>query len=55
MIQAAMASAMKPAGESSASYAAKVHVNPANLDFIDQHRADLKALQKKYASSESSE
>ena len=55
MIQAAMAAAFKPAGENSAGYAAKVHVNPANLDFIEQHKADLEALQKKYAGSESSE
>lgn len=55
MIQASMAAAMKPAGENSAAYAAKVHVNPANLDFINQHKDEFAALQKKYKSLESSD
>lgn len=48
IMQAAMASSMKPANESDADYAAKTHINPANLAFFRDHKDELDALKSKY-------
>ncbi len=47
LIQAAMAFSMKPADEPDARYAAKVQMNPANLAFVRDHQAEIKAMQAK--------
>ena len=49
LLQAGMASAMKPANEPEGQYAAKVHMNPANLVFVREHKAELDALGKSSA------
>ena len=53
-MQSAMASALSKPGPDRAKRAAEAHVNPANLDFIDQHHTELEAIQKKMAAASSS-
>jgi hypothetical protein len=45
LVQSAFAFAAKQSG---AKLATDNHVNPANITFIEQHKAELEALQKKY-------
>lgn len=48
-IQTAFASAMlKQPGVDRAKMIADAHINPANIAFVEQHQADLQALQQRY-------
>lgn len=47
VFQSAFAEAAKQAGADPAKLASKAHVNPANLTFVEQHKAELDAMQKK--------
>lgn len=47
LFQAAMGSALAPPGPDREKKAAEAGVNPANLDFVDKHKAELEALQAK--------
>ena len=45
LAQSAMAVASKPIDQGDTEYAAHLHLNPANLTFIRNHQAELKAMQ----------
>jgi hypothetical protein len=47
LFQAAMARALAPPGPERAEKAREANVNPANLDFIEKHKAEIEALQAK--------
>jgi hypothetical protein len=47
--QATFAEAAKKAGADPAKLASDAHVNPANLTFVEQHKAELDAMQKKFS------
>lgn len=47
LLQAALGSAMIPPGPDRAKKALEANINPANLDFVDKHKAELEALQAK--------
>ena len=49
----AMAEGAKQQGADPAKLASEAHVNPANLAFIEQHKAELDELQKKYGIGQS--
>ena len=42
-----MASAIAPPGPDRTKKALEANVNPANLDFVEKHKAELEALQAK--------
>lgn len=44
-MQSVVAVASKPIDQGDREYAAKVHLNPANLAFMRDHRSELKAIQ----------
>jgi hypothetical protein len=48
LFQSMMALAGKQAGADPAKLAADAHINPDNITFVEQHRAELEELQKKY-------
>lgn len=52
LFQAAMASAIAPPGPDRAKKALEANINPANLDFVDKHKAELESLQAKNAPKE---
>ena len=52
LFQAVMASAIAPPGPDRAKKAAEANINPANLDFVDKHKAELEALQAKNVSKD---
>ncbi|HEX6773904.1 MAG TPA: hypothetical protein VF126_17845 [Acidobacteriaceae bacterium] len=47
VFQAAFAEAAKQAGADPAKLASDAHVNPANLTFVEQHKAELDAMKAK--------
>lgn len=47
LFQAALVSAMVPPGPERTKKALEANVNPANLDFVDKHKAEIEALQAK--------
>jgi DNA repair ATPase RecN len=49
----AIAEGAKQQGADPAKLASEAHVNPANLAFIEQHKAELDELQKKYGLGQS--
>lgn len=49
VFQSAFAEAAKQAGADPAKLASDAHVNPANLTFVEQHKAELDAMQKKFS------
>jgi hypothetical protein len=51
IFQAAFAEAAKQAGADPAKLASDAHVNPANLTFVEQHKAELDAMQKKFSAA----
>jgi hypothetical protein len=53
--QATFAEAAKKAGADPAKLASDAHVNPANLTFVEQHKAELDAMQKKFSEAGSSD
>ena len=53
LLQAAMGSAIAPPGPDREKKAREANINPANLDFIDKHKAELEALQTKNVKAES--
>lgn len=55
LFQAAFASGAKQAGADPAKLASDAHVNLANIAFVEQHKAEFEALQKKMAPAEKSD
>ena len=55
IFQSAFAEAAKQAGADPAKLASDAHVNPANLTFVEQHKAELDAMRNKYSSADSNE
>jgi hypothetical protein len=55
IFQAAMAAAAKQQGADSAKLIVEGHVNPANVAFMEQHKAEFEELQKKYGTAQSSD
>jgi hypothetical protein len=49
IFQSAFAEAAKQAGTDPAKLASDAHVNPANLTFVEQHKAEMDAMRKKYS------
>lgn len=52
IFQSVFAEGAKQAGADPAKLASDAHVNPANLTFVEQHKAEMDAMRKKYSSGD---
>jgi len=55
ILQSALAAAAKQQGADPAKLASEAHVNPANIAFMEEHKADFEELQKQYGVTQSSD